>query len=94
MVAASKAPHTELRKRPRRQFHYTARVIADDNAKPIACCIADISELGARLRLAGEVELPETFWLLLTAKGTARRRCRTIWRDGLIVGVAFPEEHA
>jgi PilZ domain len=94
MVAAGKErPHTELRKKPRRQFHYTARIIIDDNATPVACSIADISDLGARLRLAGEIELPETFWLLLTAKGNARRRCRTIWRDGLIVGVAFPEEH-
>jgi hypothetical protein len=87
-------PRTESRKTPRRQFHYTARIIADDNSPPIVCSIADISELGARLCLKRETELPETFWLLLTASGGARRQCRTIWRDGLIIGVAFPQEKA
>jgi hypothetical protein len=87
-------PRTESRKKPRRQFHYTAKIIAGDNSPPIVCSIADISDLGARLCLKRETQLPETFWLLLTANGGARRQCRTIWRDGLIIGVAFPQENA
>lgn len=84
----------ELRKVPRRQFHYRARIIAGDNSPPIPCSIADISGIGARLCLKHNSELPESFWLLLTAKGDARRHCRMIWRDETIVGVAFAQEHA
>ena len=81
----------ELRKKPRRQFHYTARILPDQDTPPIACLISDISESGARLALDRDQELPDTFILLLTASGDARRHCRVIWRDGLTVGVEFPQ---
>jgi len=80
----------ELRKIPRRHFHYTAKIIVDDTTPPIGCSIADISETGARVVLQSEAELPETFWLLLTANGQARRHCRTVWRTGLELGIEFP----
>ena len=83
----------ELRKKPRRQFHYTARIIVGKEAPPLPCSIADISETGARLVLERESELPEKFLLLLTASGDAHRHCRVVWRTGLIVGVAFPPQH-
>jgi hypothetical protein len=81
----------ELRKNPRRQFHYTARIMADKNTPLIACSISDISESGARLALEVDGELPDTFILLLTPNGGARRHCRVVWRDGTSVGVEFPE---
>jgi hypothetical protein len=81
----------ELRKKPRRQFHYAARILAGKNTPPIACSISDISESGARIALEGDGELPDNFILLLTADGGARRRCRVVWRDGPSVGVEFPE---
>jgi hypothetical protein len=81
----------ELRKNARRQFHYTARIIAGKNTPPITCSISDISERGARIALEGDGEVPDTFILLLTADGGARRQCRVVWRDGVSVGVEFPE---
>ena len=84
--------HAELRKKPRRQFHYTARIITDQNAPPIACSISDISETGARLALERDSELPEKFLLLLTANGHAHRQCRVIWRTGVMIGVEFPQQ--
>ncbi len=83
---------TELRKKPRQHFHYTVKLIIDDTTPPIPCSISDISELGARVVLERDTELPETFWLVLTANGQARRHCRTVWRTGLVVGVAFPHK--
>jgi hypothetical protein len=80
----------ELRRKPRRQFHYNAGVLLDATSSPKACAISDISETGARLVLATECELPERFILLLTRSGQARRQCRLVWRDGLAAGVAFP----
>jgi hypothetical protein len=80
----------ELRKKPRRQFHYNAGVLLDAKSLPQPCAIADISETGARIVLATECNLPERFILLLTRSGEARRHCRLIWHNGLSAGVEFP----
>jgi len=80
----------ELRKKPRRQFHYNASVLVDGAKSPVPCAIWDISETGARLQLEADCELPERFILLLTKGGEARRHCRMVWRDGLFAGVEFP----
>jgi methyl-accepting chemotaxis protein len=84
--------HAELRRKPRRAFHYNARILTDRESPPITCSIADISETGARLSLELDSEVPDTFVLLLTPKGNPRRHCRLIWRDGLTLGVEFPQE--
>ena len=82
----------ELRKKPRRQFHYNARIVGDKDAPQIACSISDISEKGARLNLAADGQIPDTFLLLLTPDGRTRRRCRVIWRTDLTLGVEFPQD--
>jgi hypothetical protein len=82
----------ELRKKPRRAFHYNARILTGGEAPAVVCSIADISEIGARLALERETEIPDEFVLLLTPKGTPRRNCRVVWRDGLALGVEFPQE--
>jgi hypothetical protein len=81
--------HAELRRKPRRQFHYTASVLLDGTSPPHPCAIADISATGARIVLQAACELPERFILLLTPSGEARRHCRLVWRDGLAAGVKF-----
>jgi PilZ domain len=92
MVAVGNSRNrAELRKRPRRHFHYDAKILNGKDAPVLGCTISDISESGARLNLEADAELPDTFVLLLTRNGRARRHCRVIWRDGLTVGVKFPE---
>ena len=80
----------ELRRKPRRNFHYNASVLLDGTSPPRPCAISDISETGARIMLESECELPERFILLLTPSGEARRHCRLVWRNGLSAGVEFP----
>jgi hypothetical protein len=80
----------ELRRKPRRHFHYNASVLLDATSSPRRCSISDISETGARIMLESECELPERFILLLTPSGEARRHCRLVWKNGLSAGVAFP----
>lgn len=94
VVVGNYRNRAELRKKPRRQFHYNARILVDKKTPPIACSISDISESGARLSLENDNTVPETFMLLLTANGGARRRCRVVWRDGLTVGVEFPDQRS
>jgi len=78
----------ELRKKPRRQFRYTAKIVTKGGEPPRSCIISDISHSGARLVLESDDTLPDRFILLL-AKSGARRHCRLIWRTGLTVGVEF-----
>jgi len=91
VVVGNYRNRAELRKKSRRQFHYNARIFIDKKTPPITCSIADISESGARLSLERDEELPETFVLLLTASGGARRHCRVVWRTSLTLGVEFPD---
>jgi len=79
----------ELRKKPRRQFYYRAKILIDKKRPAQACSISDISHGGARLVLERDEKLPPRFLLLLSAQGGARRICRVVWRDGLTVGVEF-----
>jgi hypothetical protein len=94
VVVGNYRNRAELRKKPRRQFHYDASVLLDGTSPPIACAIADISETGARIVLQAECELPERFILMLTPSGEARRHCRLVWRNGLSAGVEFPTHHS
>jgi hypothetical protein len=94
VVVGNYRARAELRKKPRRQFHYNAAILIEGAKSPCPCAIADISETGARIQLETDCELPERFMLLLTKGGEARRHCRLVWRDGLFVGVEFPLVHS
>lgn len=91
MVVGNYRSHAELRKKPRRQFHYSARIRIDGNPSLVSCAVVDISEGGARLSLELDEALPETFTLLLTRNGRTTRLCRTVWREGPLLGVEFPQ---
>ena len=80
---------TELRKKPRRQFHYLAKIVTGETEPQLNCTISDVSTSGARLVLENDDKLPDCFTLLLSRNGGARRQCRIIWRTGLTVGVEF-----
>jgi hypothetical protein len=53
------------------------------------CALSDISHIGARINIPDSDVIPDSFLLLLAANGTARRRCRVIWRKPLELGVKF-----
>jgi hypothetical protein len=90
-AAGNPRNRAELRKKRRRHFDYRAKILKDKDSPALPCAISDISDSGARLNLKDDVELPDRFFLLLTANGAARRQCRLIWRDGTTVGVKFPD---
>jgi hypothetical protein len=82
----------DLRKMPRRPIRHAANLLVDEKGTLRPCWIVDISDVGARLMLLSDYELPERFVLLLTETGKARRDCRVVWRDGLILGVEFQKK--
>jgi hypothetical protein len=89
VVSGNYRNRAELRKKPRQQFHYNAKIVTDGKEPARKCTISDISQTGARIVLETDSELPDRFLLLLTKNGEARRRCRVIWRTGMTVGVKF-----
>lgn len=56
------------------------------------CVIDDISVLSARLTLARDADLPRDFVLILSSDGHDLRRCRTLWRAELKLGVEIMPE--
>jgi len=53
-----------------------------------ACCVHDVTNQGAGLRVDGLNIVPPEFGISFDNFRTMRR-CRLIWRDGDFVGVAF-----
>jgi hypothetical protein len=52
------------------------------------CCVRDVTNLGACIRLNGLNIVPSEFGISFDSFRTMRR-CRLIWRDGDFVGTAF-----
>jgi hypothetical protein len=52
------------------------------------CCVRDVTNLGACLRLNGLNIVPCEFGISFDGFRTTRR-CRLVWRDGDFVGAAF-----
>jgi len=76
----------ELRKSPRRNVRYPAKIDVGDGSAAHACNLSDISATGARLTAAAAQELPDEFTLQL---GAVRRKCRVVWRSDNQLGVQF-----
>ncbi|HUC49513.1 MAG TPA: PilZ domain-containing protein [Xanthobacteraceae bacterium] len=89
VVIGSYRTRTELRKHPRRPFKYNAKIAAGKGKPLLDCMIVDVSEGGARICLARDVELPQIFILILTRDGSTRRHCQTLRREGTVLGVRF-----
>jgi hypothetical protein len=53
-----------------------------------ACCVRDVTNQGAGLRLNGLIMVPSEFGISFDNFRTMRR-CRLIWRDGDFVGASF-----
>ena len=79
------------RRKSRRQRVLLAAMIVDVDAETVIRCRVDnVSETGARLRLADRQFLPGSFWLIAVTAGLAYR-AETVWRDGERLGVAVEE---
>jgi hypothetical protein len=79
----------EQRKNVRRALSYPAQVDIGDNSPPRQCMLNDVSEDGAQIAIEDASGLPNLFILIMGFDGTARRRCRVIWRSETRIGVEF-----
>jgi hypothetical protein len=79
----------ELRRAKRTRRRNAAWIGLGNGGTRIPCVLWDISESGARLAAPRCKGLPGAFNLLLTKDGSARRRCRVVWRNDRQLGVEF-----
>ena len=76
------------RKSPRRNFHYSAKVIGPD-AIHWDGFILDISESGAQLEFFDTRDIPDEFSLLIGGQSGVKRLCHVVWRSRDRLGVKF-----
>ena len=78
----------DKRKALRRSMRYTAWLaLAPDQSH--GCILSDISDTGARIDVEDSTTVPDNFMLLLSGNGSAKRKCRVVWRKPRQIGVKF-----
>jgi len=80
----------EQRSSPRQRMLKSAHVVFNDGHSTINCVVRNLSETGAKLKVADVIGIPQRFDLALP--GTERRACRVIWHSATELGVTFVEQ--
>lgn len=84
LVNRRASPRVELAGR------YSLSLDPRDGRAPLSCELMDHSVTGVRLRLPEDIVLPEQVAVVI---GGLSHNARIAWRDGMIVGVDFVDEH-
>ena len=89
--AALELAPEEPRSGARRRMLKSGRICFNERHSTLECAVRDISEQGARLRLSGSIDAPDTFELLVELDGI-RVDCAVVWRSNDEIGVVFTSE--
>ena len=81
----------ERRTRRRKRVLKAGQIITNSNSSTVDCIIRDVSDAGARLRVASTISVPETFLLLIKSEN-AIVPVQRVWRNAHEVGVTFVGE--
>lgn len=87
VCAASEVPRSQQRRR----ILKAGTICFNGRHSTLACTVRDLSETGARLRIAGSINAPDTFELFIELDGIWVD-CNVIWRRGTEIGVHFVSE--
>jgi PilZ domain-containing protein len=80
--------------RVRLETRHPVNLMGVDGTWQRSCVLLDVSQTGARLEVDGTLDVlrAQEFFLVLSSRGLAFRRCELIRVDGSVVGVRFIEE--
>ena len=87
----SNDPATEeepTRSAPRRRMLKGGVICFNERHSTLACAVRDVSEKGARLRISGSIDAPDTFELFIELDGVWVD-CEVVWRGAGEIGVRF-----
>jgi hypothetical protein len=79
---------SERRTKRRTTINHGAVAFFKGRAGVYACCVCNVTNDGASIRLSRVDIIPPVFDISFDNFRTTRR-CRLIWRDGDVVGVVF-----
>lgn len=79
----------DVRNFDRKRTRVPAWISYGASPTPIPCMLWDVSEGGARITAAHSNILPDTFELILSRDGNARRYCQVVWRRKPHIGIKF-----
>lgn len=86
--AALKHEPDEPRTTARRRMLKAGTVCFNDRHSTLPCTVRDLSDEGARLRLTGSIDAPDTFELFIELDGIWVD-CEVVWRSNKEIGVVF-----
>jgi len=95
MVARLEEKNVKQRRKAARrimQVKLPAKILLVDGTHAFQCKICDISQTGAKLSTLEASKVPDTFFLMLSAHGTAHRSCEVVWRSAKELGIRFLSE--
>jgi hypothetical protein len=78
----------EKRRAPRKRVLKGAMIAFNNRSSTLSCTVRDISDTGARLRVAKDQAVPARFDLLIEVDGL-EAPCTVAWRRGEDIGVTF-----
>jgi len=88
-----KTTDVEKRRSSRVEFSHgvDVQIVAIDGTWSRSCKMIDISQAGAKLLIETSIEEParKEFFLVLSTRGVAYRRCELAWVNGEQIGVRF-----
>ena len=85
---ALQAEPEEPRAAARRRMLKAGMVCFNERHSTLPCAVRDLSDEGARLRLSGSIDAPDTFELFIELDGVWVD-CEVVWRSNDEIGVAF-----
>jgi hypothetical protein len=76
------------------EHRYPVNLMSVDGTWKRSCVLLDISQSGAKLEVDGPLEVlrAQEFFLILSSRGLAFRRCELVRVEGMTVGVKFVVE--
>jgi hypothetical protein len=91
VLAHQNAAEAQLDRRVAFEHGYPCRIMSVDGSWCCNALLEDISEEGAKLTVFGSPEDGDIkeFFLVLTRRGSAHRRCARLWLNGQQMGVQF-----
>ena len=77
----------ENRAAPRRRVLKGGRIVINDGFSTFQCTVRNLSDTGARLKVASVIGIPDAFELLMD--DGRKFACRAVWKTEGEIGVEF-----
>ena len=77
----------EHRTVPRQRVLKGGRIVINDGFSTFQCTVRNLSDAGARLKVAGIVGIPDTFQLVMD--DGRKFDCTVVWKTEFEIGVQF-----